>query len=159
MPSTSTSSTSISTSSTTPTPRSPQTKLGPQGSPDPKLCEPFAVEAHYFTESRLLQRDVEIVLESHSFNAMNKNTTLVGSVIHPAGNIAEALLREGMAKCVDWSIAKVAISSTSSPSFNSSLFIFLSISASYGSPILPPIPQAPIFSSHPLCRPPISRHF
>jgi len=87
--------------------RSPQTKLGPTGAPDPKLCEPFAVEAHYFTESRLLQRDVEIVLESHSFNAMNKNTTLVGSVIHPAGNIAEALLREGMAKCVDWSIAKV----------------------------------------------------
>jgi len=87
--------------------RSPQTKLGPEGKPDPKLCEPYAVEAHYFTESRLLQRDVEIILESHSYNALNKNTTLVGSVIHPAGNIAEALLKEGMAKCVDWSIAKV----------------------------------------------------
>ena len=65
------------------------------------------MEAHFFTESRLLQRDVEVILESHSYNAMNKNTTLVGSVIHPAGNIAEALLKEGMAKCVDWSIAKV----------------------------------------------------
>jgi hypothetical protein len=32
---------------------------------------------------------------------------LVGSVIHPAGNIAEALLKEGMVKCVDWSITKV----------------------------------------------------
>ena len=72
-----------------------------------QLCEPFGVEAHFFTESRLLQRDVEVILESHSYNAMNKNTTLVGSVIHPAGNIAEALLKEGMAKCVDWSIAKV----------------------------------------------------
>ena len=27
--------------------------------------------------------------------------------MHPNGNIAEALLKEGMAKCVDWSIAKV----------------------------------------------------
>ena len=41
--------------------RSPQTKLGAEGKPDPKLCEPFAVEAHYFTESRLLQRDVEVI--------------------------------------------------------------------------------------------------
>jgi len=87
--------------------RSPQTKLGAEGKPDPAQCEPFAVEAHFFTESRLLQRDVEVVLESHSYNAMNKITTLVGSVIHPAGNIAEALLKEGMAKCVDWSISKV----------------------------------------------------
>ena len=37
----------------------------------------------------------------------NNNNKLVGSVLHPAGNIAEALLKEGMAKCVDWSIAKV----------------------------------------------------
>lgn len=87
--------------------RSPATKLGAEGKPDPKLCEPFAVEAHFFSESRLLQRDVEVILESHSYNALNKNTTLVGSVLHPAGNIAEALLKEGMAKCVDWSIAKV----------------------------------------------------
>jgi hypothetical protein len=48
-----------------------------------------------------LQRDVEVVLES------SNNNNFVGSVIHPQGNIAEALLKEGMAKCVDWSIAKV----------------------------------------------------
>merc|ERR1719219_3178343 len=81
--------------------RAPGTRLGPEGRPDPAQCEPFAVEAHYFTESRLLQREVEIILES------NNNNNFVGSVIHPAGNIAEALLKEGMAKCVDWSIAKV----------------------------------------------------
>merc|ERR1719442_105926 len=81
--------------------RAPQTKLGSDGRPDPKLCDPFAVEAHYFTESRLLQRDIEVILET------NNNNKLVGSVLHPAGNIAEALLKEGMAKCVDWSIAKV----------------------------------------------------
>ncbi len=60
--------------------------------------EQFAQEAQYFTESRLLQRDVEVVLESVN----NKN--FVGSIIHPNGNIAEALLREGFAKCVDWSL-------------------------------------------------------
>lgn len=32
------------------------------------------------------------------------NQNFVGSVFHPRGNIAEALLREGFAKCVDWSI-------------------------------------------------------
>jgi staphylococcal nuclease domain-containing protein 1 len=44
---------------------------------------------------------VEVVLES------SNNNNFVGSVLHPMGNIAEALLKEGMAKCVDWSIAKV----------------------------------------------------
>merc|ERR1719438_620100 len=81
--------------------RSPQTRLGSDGKPDPAQCEPFGLEAHYFTESRLLQRDVEVILES------NNNNKLVGSVLHPAGNIAEALLKEGLAKCVDWSIANV----------------------------------------------------
>jgi len=81
--------------------RSPGTKMGTDGKPDPKLSEMFANEAQYFTEFRLLQREVEVILESSS------NNNFVGSVIHPAGNIAEALLKEGMAKCVDWSISKV----------------------------------------------------
>jgi len=81
--------------------RCPNTKLGPDGKPDPKLNEPFATEAHYFTESRLLQREVDVILES------SNNNNFVGSVLHPNGNIAEALLKEGMAKCVDWSITKV----------------------------------------------------
>ncbi|XP_023328486.1 staphylococcal nuclease domain-containing protein 1 [Eurytemora carolleeae] len=81
--------------------RSPGTKSGPDGKPDPVQSELYAVEAHYFTESRLLQRDVEVILESSS------NNNFVGSVVHPMGNIAEALLKEGLAKCVDWSISKV----------------------------------------------------
>jgi len=81
--------------------RSPGTKLGTDGKPDPKQSEDFAVEAQYFTESRLLQRDLQVILESSS------NNNFVGSVVHPNGNIAEALLKEGMAKCVDWSISKV----------------------------------------------------
>eukprot|EP00088_Acartia_fossae_P009398 TRINITY_DN1454_c0_g2_i3.p1 TRINITY_DN1454_c0_g2~~TRINITY_DN1454_c0_g2_i3.p1 ORF type:complete len:902 (-),score=331.27 TRINITY_DN1454_c0_g2_i3:535-3240(-) len=81
--------------------RSPATKLGPDGKPDAVQSDAFAIEAHYFTESRLLQREVEVILES------SNNNNFVGSVLHPNGNIAEALLKEGMAKCVDWSIAKV----------------------------------------------------
>ncbi|XP_077528876.1 staphylococcal nuclease domain-containing protein 1 [Haemaphysalis longicornis] len=67
------------------------------GEPDAQ----YADEAKYFTESRLLQRDVEVVLEG----ATNQN--FVGTVLHPNGNIAESLLRAGFAKCIDWSLASV----------------------------------------------------
>merc|ERR550532_3791845 len=80
--------------------RCPALKSGPDGKPL-DFQEDFALEAQYFTESRLLQRDVKIVLES------SNNKTFVGSVIHPNGNIAEALLREGLGKTVDWSMACV----------------------------------------------------
>ena len=60
----------------------PALKSGPDGKPL-DFQEDFALEAQYFTESRLLQRDVKIVLES------SNNKTFVGSVIHPNGNIAE----------------------------------------------------------------------
>ncbi|XP_022111973.1 staphylococcal nuclease domain-containing protein 1-like [Acanthaster planci] len=68
---------------------------------DSEVAEPFAMEAKYFTESRLLQRDVKIILEGVS------NQNFLGSIIHPKGNIAEFLLAEGLARCVDWSIATV----------------------------------------------------
>lgn len=61
----------------------------------------YADEAKYFTECRLLQRDVEVVLEG----ATNQN--FYGTVLHPNGNIAEHLLRAGFARCVDWSLASV----------------------------------------------------
>ncbi|XP_031777766.1 tudor staphylococcus/micrococcal nuclease isoform X2 [Nasonia vitripennis] len=64
-------------------------------------AEPFADQAKYFVESRLLQRDVEVILESAN------NTQFVGSILHPKGNIAEALLNEGFARCVDWSMNHV----------------------------------------------------
>lgn len=77
----------------------PGFKLDADGKPDPTATVDFVEEARYFVESRLLQRDVEIVLESVN------NTNFVGSILFPKGNIAEALLREGFAKCVDWSMA------------------------------------------------------
>ena len=61
--------------------------------------EPFAAEAKFFTESRLLQRDVQIILESCH------NQNILGTILHPNGNITELLLKDGFARCVDWSIA------------------------------------------------------
>ncbi|KAF5272684.1 hypothetical protein FQA39_LY07711 [Lamprigera yunnana] len=79
--------------------RCPGFKLDDKGRPDPSIKVPFAEEARYFVEVRLLQRDVEIILESQN------NNNFVGTIVHPKGNIAEALLREGFARCVDWSMA------------------------------------------------------
>jgi len=81
--------------------RCPGFKLDSEGKPDPTAMKPYAEEAKFFVESRLLQRDVEIILESHT------NNNFVGTVVHPRGNIAEALLKEGFARCVDWSIASM----------------------------------------------------
>uniref|UniRef100_A0A8B9K882 Staphylococcal nuclease domain-containing protein n=1 Tax=Astyanax mexicanus TaxID=7994 RepID=A0A8B9K882_ASTMX len=61
--------------------------------------EPFAAEAKFFTESRLLQRDVQIILESCP------NQIILGTILHPNGNITELLLKDGFARCVDWSMA------------------------------------------------------
>ncbi|CAG7833367.1 unnamed protein product [Allacma fusca] len=81
--------------------RAPGVKLDAEGKPDKSSAEPFSEEARYFTESRLLQRDVEVVLES------TNNSNFVGSILHPNGNIAELLLKEGFAKCIDWSMGFV----------------------------------------------------
>ncbi len=62
----------------------------------------FAEEAKYFTESRLLQREVQVILEGVS------NQNLLGTILHPNGSIAEILLKEGFAKCVDWSMGVVS---------------------------------------------------
>ena len=66
-----------------------------------QTSEVFAEEAKFFTEVRLLQREVQVILESVS------NQNLIGTVLHPNGNIAELLLREGFARCVDWSMGVV----------------------------------------------------
>ncbi|KAI8078174.1 uncharacterized protein B0P05DRAFT_604058 [Gilbertella persicaria] len=63
--------------------------------------EPFGEECKFFVESRLLQRGVKVILEGL---AQSGGQNFVGSIQHPAGNIAELLLAQGLAKCVDWSI-------------------------------------------------------
>jgi staphylococcal nuclease domain-containing protein 1 len=81
--------------------RTPGFKLDAEGKQDMAATEPFAIEARYFTESLLLQRDIQVVLESVN------NLNFVGSIIHPKGNIAELLLRDGFARCIDWSMGFV----------------------------------------------------
>lgn len=63
--------------------------------PDYSLAE----EAKFFVEHRLLQRDIDVILD------MGSNTGFYATILHPKGNIAEVLLREGYAQCVDWSIS------------------------------------------------------
>src|SRR3954452_12427060 len=65
--------------------------------------EPFGEEAKYFVETRLLQKSVKVILEGLSGN----NQTFFASILHPAGNIAEALLSAGLAKVSDRSITIV----------------------------------------------------
>ena len=59
--------------------------------------EPFAQEAKYFVESRLLQRDVDIVLEGVS------NQNVLGTVLHPVSNNSN----NELGYC-DWSINYMA---------------------------------------------------
>jgi len=77
----------------------PMNKLDASGNQTP---EPFMEEAKYFTESRLMQKDVKIILEGVS------NQNFLGTVLHPNGNITEFLLKEGFARCVDWSMGVVS---------------------------------------------------
>uniref|UniRef100_A0A1B0FKP8 Staphylococcal nuclease domain-containing protein 1 n=1 Tax=Glossina morsitans morsitans TaxID=37546 RepID=A0A1B0FKP8_GLOMM len=79
--------------------RCPGVKLDQEGKPDLSVKVPFVDEARYFVEARLLQREVKIRLESVN------NANFIGTILHPRGNIAESLLREGLAKCVEWSMA------------------------------------------------------
>ncbi|KAF9965273.1 hypothetical protein BGZ70_005143 [Mortierella alpina] len=81
--------------------RAPMIRQGIANTED--VVEPFAEEAKFFVESRLLQREVRVILELVGQNGNN----LFGSIIHPAGNIAEALVSQGLAKVADWSITHV----------------------------------------------------
>lgn len=64
--------------------------------------EPFALDAKYFTEMRVLNREVRIVLEG-----VDKFKNLIGSVFYPDGETAKDLAMElvenGLAKYIEWS--------------------------------------------------------
>lgn len=69
-----------------------------EGSSTNEANEPFAEEAKQYVDTRLLQREVKVVLDGVN------NQNLVATLLHPNGNIALHLLKEGLAKCVDWSL-------------------------------------------------------
>jgi len=75
---------------------------GPTGSP-----EDFFAIAKYTVESRLLNQDINVLIEGMAPNinkSAQKEPLFVGTIQHSNGNIAELLLKEGYAKCVDWSM-------------------------------------------------------
>ncbi|KAJ2994732.1 nuclease domain-containing protein [Globomyces sp. JEL0801] len=77
------------------------------------LVEPFAEEAKFFVETRLLNKKIHVLLESVTGQGTNIN--FYGSIQHPVGNIAEFLLKEGYAKVLDWNLAVVTNSEKYKP--------------------------------------------
>ncbi|XP_013718987.2 ribonuclease TUDOR 1 [Brassica napus] len=65
-------------------------------------ADPFGAEAKYFTEHRVLSRDVRIVLEG-----VDKFNNLIGSVHYSDGEVVKdlglELVENGLAKYVEWS--------------------------------------------------------
>lgn len=61
--------------------------------------EPYALESRNFTETRLLHRDVDVVV-----GGVDKYGTLYGTILHPKGNISVELLKAGLARIVEFSI-------------------------------------------------------
>lgn len=89
--------------------------------------EPFAEEARFFVESRLLHRNVRVKLLAmpqpaaaptpfsvHGNAAVtpaaptHTSSVVIGQVMHPVGDIAQFLLAAGLAKCVDWHAGMLA---------------------------------------------------
>ena len=66
----------------------------------PTEAEPFAEDARQFVTARLLQRELPISL----LGTDKSGIAAVGTVHHPAGNIAVELLKNGLARITDWTV-------------------------------------------------------
>lgn len=66
-------------------------------------CEPFALQAKHFTELRLLNRVVDIVMDK-----VEKSGVVFGTVLHTKGNIAIEIARHGLGKVSERTIALVS---------------------------------------------------
>ena len=65
-----------------------------------EASEPFADEARFYSEARLLHRDVKVCIL-----AIDNSRNFIGSILYPRGNIAVNLLENGYGKFVKWSAA------------------------------------------------------
>jgi len=75
-------------------------RIGNPKADPPIPQEEFSVEARQFVTTRLLQRELPV-----SFVGTDKSgVNVVGTVYHPAGNIAAELLKAGLARMTDWSV-------------------------------------------------------
>lgn len=75
-------------------------RVGNPKADPPTPSEPYSQEARQFTLLRLLQRELPISL----IGTDKSGTCAVGTVHHPAGNIAVELLKSGLARLTDWSV-------------------------------------------------------
>jgi staphylococcal nuclease domain-containing protein 1 len=74
-------------------------RVGNPKADPPVPPEPLCQEARQFTLLRVLQRELKISLVGTD----KSGTCAVGTVHHPAGNIAVELLKVGLARVTDWS--------------------------------------------------------
>eukprot|EP00300_Choanocystis_sp_HF-7_P021756 c20851_g1_i1.p1 GENE.c20851_g1_i1~~c20851_g1_i1.p1 ORF type:complete len:901 (-),score=236.83 c20851_g1_i1:106-2808(-) len=75
--------------------------------------EPFALEAKFFTESRMLHRTVDLVLELIDAGSTNPEASKIiyGTVLVPEGNIGVGLTKNGFARLAAWSLSKSSCAS------------------------------------------------
>ncbi|EFE44555.1 hypothetical protein TRV_00663 [Trichophyton verrucosum HKI 0517] len=76
--------------------RAPATKRVNPSDGSEQPGEPYGDQAQMFVEMRLLQRKVKVTLLG-----LTPQNQLVGTVLHPVGNIAKFLLEAGLARCAD----------------------------------------------------------
>lgn len=79
-------------------------RIGNPKADPPSVTEAFAQEARNFVTNRLLQRELSVTLLGTDKNGIN----VVGTVHHPAGNIAVELLKVGYARMAEWSVRLMA---------------------------------------------------
>eukprot|EP01041_Mallomonas_annulata_P007052 gene7052-14351_t len=72
----------------------PKSDADPATPPVPP--EPFALQAKHFTELRMLNREVDLVVDG-----IDRSGTLLVTVKHPKGNIAVEILKNGLGKISD----------------------------------------------------------
>ena len=65
--------------------------------------DPFALQARLFTELRLLNREVEVLMEG-----LDRAGNIVGTVLHPKGNIAVEIVRCGLGRVHDRALHHVS---------------------------------------------------
>ena len=74
--------------------RAPKRAITAEGRQQP--AEPLANESHHFVEARLMQRSVQATVLG-----LTPQNNLICVVKHPNGSIADFLLRQGLAQCMD----------------------------------------------------------
>lgn len=77
--------------------RTPATERTTPSTGMTQAAEEYGNDARGYVETRLLQRDVKIVMVG-----VSPQGQLVGHVLHPRGSIAEFLLADGLARCNDF---------------------------------------------------------